>query len=170
MVGCFWSKRSPPVYNSNSVVVNAELKIGMHCKNCAKRVREVVFYLNGVRQCDVDLDTQKVMVAGDFNLDEVVETVKRKLGKRVEVLTSTKKSDVVSNEDGESEIVPEKNEEAEIVLVLAKNEESEIIPEKNEEVEIVPEKNEEPEIVLEKNEESNIVPQKEANPNGCTIQ
>ncbi|RID41076.1 hypothetical protein BRARA_J01063 [Brassica rapa] len=158
MVGCFWSKRSPPVYNSNSVVINAELKIGMHCKNCAKRVREVVFYLNGVRQCDVHLDTQKVMVAGDFNLDEVVETVKRKLGKRAEVLTSTKKSDVVSNEDGEFEIVPEKNEEAEIVL------------EKNEEPKLIPEKNEGPEIVLEKNEESNIGLQKEANPNGCTIQ
>ena len=104
------------------------------------------------------LDTQKVMVAGDFNLDEVVETVKRTLGKRAEVLTSTKKSDVVSNEDGEFEIVPEKNEEAEIVL------------EKNEEPKLIPEKNEGPEIVLEKNEESNIGLQKEANPNGCTIQ
>ncbi|KAL0714407.1 hypothetical protein Bca4012_021386 [Brassica carinata] len=96
MVCCFGSKRSPPVYNPDNVVVNAELKIGMHCKNCAERVREVIIHLRGVRQCDSDLDTQKVMVVGDFNLDEVVETVKRKLGKRAEVLMSTKKSDVVS--------------------------------------------------------------------------
>ncbi|CAH8316616.1 unnamed protein product [Eruca vesicaria subsp. sativa] len=87
----------------------------MHCKNCAKRVRDVVLNLNGVRQCDVNLDTQKVIVIGDFNFEEVLDIVRRKLRKRAEVLTMTKKSDVISKEDGESEIVPAKNEESDIV-------------------------------------------------------
>ncbi|CAH8314160.1 unnamed protein product [Eruca vesicaria subsp. sativa] len=106
----------------------------------------ICYNILGVRQCDTDQDAQKVIVGGDFNLDEVVETVKRKLGKKTEVLTTIKEANVIANEDDESEIVPEKINE-DIEIVPKESEESEIVSERNEEIEIIPKKNEEIEIV-----------------------
>lgn len=60
-----------------------------------------------------DMDTQKVMVSGNFNLEKLVKTLKKKTGKKIEILMKNEKSDIVQKEDDEPDIV--QNEESHIV-------------------------------------------------------
>jgi len=69
--------------------------------------------LLGVKSCITDIDDQKVLVSGDFNLHKLVKTLKKKTGKKIEIVTKNEKSsedkvdDTVQNEDSKDEIVPQ---------------------------------------------------------------
>ncbi|XP_019087721.1 PREDICTED: heavy metal-associated isoprenylated plant protein 22-like [Camelina sativa] len=58
---------------------------------------------------------QKVMVSGNFNLEELLKALKKKTGKKAEILKVNEKGDMVEKEDDEPEIVQEDNEEDEII-------------------------------------------------------
>ncbi|XP_010435270.2 PREDICTED: uncharacterized protein LOC104719119 [Camelina sativa] len=58
---------------------------------------------------------QKVMVSGNFNLEKLVKALKKKTGKKAEILMVNEKDVMVEKEDDEPEIVQEENEEDEII-------------------------------------------------------
>ncbi|XP_019089469.1 PREDICTED: uncharacterized protein LOC104733719 [Camelina sativa] len=59
---------------------------------------------------------QKVMVSGFFNLEELLKTLKKKTGKKAEILKVNEKADMVEKEDDEPEVVLEENEEHETII------------------------------------------------------
>jgi len=74
--------------------------------------------LLGVEACKTDMENQKVMVTGNFNLEKLLKNLKKKTGKKAEILTmneKVEKEDVVQNEANEQETVTKKNEEGDIV-------------------------------------------------------
>lgn len=75
----------------------------------------------GVQGCVTDMRNQKVMVAGNFDLEKVLRVLNKKIGREVEILEMTKKADVVPTEDDESDIAETNDKHDEIVA--KKNEE-----------------------------------------------
>lgn len=100
-------------------------------------------WLLGVEACRTDMDNQRVMVTGHFNLEKLLKTLKKKTGKKAEILMKNERFDNVEEEGDENEVVQKENDE------------HEIIPEKNEEDNIVPIKVENPEL-----EEKDDTPEK----------
>ncbi|KAL1209314.1 Heavy metal-associated isoprenylated plant protein 17 [Cardamine amara subsp. amara] len=105
MMGC-WPKQSLRENVDNVIVTEAELKIGMYCERFAKKIRKVSCQFEGVEACITDMNSQKVMVSGNFNLGKLVKTLKNKTGKKIEILMKKEKSDMVQKEGHEHEIVP----------------------------------------------------------------
>ncbi|VVB01030.1 unnamed protein product [Arabis nemorensis] len=95
--------------SSETSVVAVELKIGMHCEKCAKKFRKVVFKLDGVQDCVTDIYNQKVMVGGEFSMEKLLKVLKKKTGKKAEILIKTEKYD----DQSEAETIPENNEDSE---------------------------------------------------------
>ncbi|XP_019088051.1 PREDICTED: heavy metal-associated isoprenylated plant protein 3-like [Camelina sativa] len=75
---------------------------------------------------------QKIMVAGAFDLERILKTIKKKTGKNAEILVMTKKSDAVQTDDDESDKVQIDDEHE---LVLEKNETSSLVPKQQENLE-----------------------------------
>lgn len=101
-------------------------------------------WLLGVEACKTDMDNQKVMVTGHFNLEKLLKTLKKKTGRKAEILMKNERFDIAEDEDDEHDIVQNENDEHEVVQ--KENNEHEIIPEKHEEGNILPTKDESLEI------------------------
>ncbi|KAJ7560620.1 hypothetical protein O6H91_04G137200 [Diphasiastrum complanatum] len=61
------------------------LRVGMHCDACKRKVCNAVGCLSGVYEVTPDLRTQKVIVKGNFDSNEVLKAV-RKTGKSAAIL------------------------------------------------------------------------------------
>ncbi|KAG7649907.1 Heavy metal-associated domain superfamily [Arabidopsis thaliana x Arabidopsis arenosa] len=86
----------------------------MNFEDCAKKIRKVACQFEGVKSCITDIDDQKVLVSGDFNLHKLVKTLKKKTGKKIEIVTTNEKS----NEDNKDEIVPQNADETETSPIM----------------------------------------------------
>ncbi|KAL9684915.1 hypothetical protein QQ045_022357 [Rhodiola kirilowii] len=60
--------------NSDRVVV---VRVSLHCKGCAGKVKKHISKLQGVTSFDVDFDAKKVTVVGDVTLLEVLATISK---------------------------------------------------------------------------------------------
>ncbi|KAF3341667.1 FK506-binding protein 5-like protein [Carex littledalei] len=81
------AKSNPSVQLPPEEVV---LKVFMHCEGCAKKVRKSLRGLEGVEDVKTDCKTNKVVVKGKKAAQDpskVAETIYRKSGKRVEILS-----------------------------------------------------------------------------------
>ncbi|XP_010468147.1 PREDICTED: heavy metal-associated isoprenylated plant protein 22-like, partial [Camelina sativa] len=72
--------------------------------------------LLGVEAYTTDILNQKVTVSGNFNLEKLLKTLKKKTGKKAEILMVNEKADMVEKEDDEPEVVLEENEEHETII------------------------------------------------------
>ncbi|CAA0300643.1 unnamed protein product [Arabidopsis thaliana] len=121
MMGC-WLTKSRENILDNVIVTDAELKISMNFEDCAKKIRKVACQFE-VKSCITDIDDQKVLVSGDFNLHKLVKTLKKKTGKKIEIVTKNEKSsedkvdDTVQNEDSKDEIVPQNADKPETSIM-----------------------------------------------------
>nr|CAB3485039.1 unnamed protein product [Digitaria exilis] len=71
---------------STTKSITIELKVYMHCDACERKVRRVVNKVEGVETVEIDREENKVTVTGDFEPEKVVKKIKRKTGKRAEIL------------------------------------------------------------------------------------
>ncbi|CAL9225098.1 unnamed protein product [Arabidopsis halleri] len=84
------------------------------------------------------------MVTGNFILEKLLKTLKKKTGKKAEILMMNEKADIVHKENDDHEVV--QNEDDDHDVVQKENDEQESFTEKNEEGDIVQEKDENPEV------------------------
>ncbi|VAH33881.1 unnamed protein product [Triticum turgidum subsp. durum] len=67
-----------------SVTVN--VRVYMHCDACERSVRRTIKKIDGVETVEVDREENKVMVTGDFKAEKVLRKLKKKTGKKAEIL------------------------------------------------------------------------------------
>ncbi|XWS26889.1 hypothetical protein CRYUN_Cryun26dG0068900 [Craigia yunnanensis] len=53
------------------------LRVSMHCHGCARKVEKHISKLDGVTSYKVDLESKRVVVIGDINPFEVLESVSK---------------------------------------------------------------------------------------------
>ncbi|XP_009782177.1 heavy metal-associated isoprenylated plant protein 19-like [Nicotiana tabacum] len=68
-------------------VVDVEFKISMYCEGCEKQVAKAISKIKGVEEFMTDMNKHKVVVKGRINADKMLKKLKKKTGKRVEMLT-----------------------------------------------------------------------------------
>ncbi|KAJ0977870.1 hypothetical protein J5N97_013344 [Dioscorea zingiberensis] len=56
------------------------LRVSMHCNGCAKKVEKHISKMEGVASFEVDLQSKKVVVVGDINPFEVLDSVSKRPG------------------------------------------------------------------------------------------
>ncbi|KAJ8504221.1 hypothetical protein OPV22_005107 [Ensete ventricosum] len=70
-----------------------ELKVYMHCKACERSVHNTLRKLEGVKAVKVDMNSHRAIVTGEVDPEKVVKKLKKKTGKRAEIIT-TRKNDM----------------------------------------------------------------------------
>ncbi|XP_043703371.1 heavy metal-associated isoprenylated plant protein 19-like [Telopea speciosissima] len=63
-----------------------ELRISMHCKACERAVAKTISKIKGVEKFTTDMPKQKVTVTGRMNTKKVLKKLRKKTGKRVEIV------------------------------------------------------------------------------------
>ncbi|CAL5031182.1 unnamed protein product [Urochloa decumbens] len=71
---------------SSTKSITIELKVYMHCDACERKVRRTINKVEGVETVDIDREENKVKVTGDFDPEKVVKKIKKKTGKKAEIL------------------------------------------------------------------------------------
>nr|XP_016480431.1 PREDICTED: uncharacterized protein LOC107801598 [Nicotiana tabacum] len=74
----------------------------MYCEGCEKQVAKAISKIKGIEEFMTDMNKQKVIVKGRINADKVLKKLKKKTGKRVEMLT--KKEDNKKGEEKEGDL------------------------------------------------------------------
>ncbi|PKA65504.1 Heavy metal-associated isoprenylated plant protein 26 [Apostasia shenzhenica] len=64
-----------------------ELKVYMHCKACERLVLKTVTKLKGVEEAKVDMNEHKAMIIGEIEPEKLLKQIKKKTGKRAEIIT-----------------------------------------------------------------------------------
>ncbi|CAA2985548.1 heavy metal-associated isoprenylated plant 19 [Olea europaea subsp. europaea] len=77
-------------------VVVAEFKVSMHCNACERSVAKAISRIKGVEKFVTDIRNHKVAVTGKINPLKVAKKVKKKTGKKVEIVD-------IDKEDGKKE-------------------------------------------------------------------
>ncbi|KAF8369464.1 hypothetical protein HHK36_018456 [Tetracentron sinense] len=67
-----------------SVVV--EFKVSMHCKACERTVAKTLSKFKGVEKFTTDMTRHKVIVTGHINPEKVLKKLKKKTGKKIEIV------------------------------------------------------------------------------------
>lgn len=67
------------------------LKMYMHCEGCVSDVKRKIEEMEGVHSVEVDKEKSRVMVRGTMDSTKLVEKVKKKLGKHVEIIKEDNK-------------------------------------------------------------------------------
>ncbi|XP_062227416.1 heavy metal-associated isoprenylated plant protein 19-like [Phragmites australis] len=66
--------------------VTTELKVYMHCDSCERSVRRAIEKIEGVETIEVDRSENKVTVTGEFEPKKLLKKIKKKTGKKAEIL------------------------------------------------------------------------------------
>ncbi|XP_022953881.1 heavy metal-associated isoprenylated plant protein 8-like [Cucurbita moschata] len=77
------TKADPP---KKEEVKTVELKMGMHCEGCVNDIKQRVGRMEGVMAVEADRESSKVRVKGIVDPPKLVEAIKKKMKKNVEVV------------------------------------------------------------------------------------
>ncbi|XP_057773736.1 heavy metal-associated isoprenylated plant protein 19-like [Salvia miltiorrhiza] len=80
-------------------VVEAEFKVPMHCNACERRVAKAISKLKGVETLMTDMANDRVVVIGRINPEKVLKKLKKKTGKKVELVVN-EDQDAEDGEEG----------------------------------------------------------------------
>ncbi|GFY93690.1 hypothetical protein Acr_09g0001360 [Actinidia rufa] len=78
------------------MMVEVVLKVYMHCEGCAQDIKSCIHKMEGVLNVVTDMSTSQVTVKGAFQPHQLVEYIKKKIGKHG---TIVKKTPPTKNED-----------------------------------------------------------------------
>ncbi|XP_010027010.2 heavy metal-associated isoprenylated plant protein 19 [Eucalyptus grandis] len=78
-------------------VVVVEFRVSMHCNACERTVARTISKIKGIEKFSTDMNQHKVVVTGRIDPKKVLKKLKKKTGKKVEILEN--KEDL-ANEDG----------------------------------------------------------------------
>ncbi|KAK7363641.1 hypothetical protein VNO77_05791 [Canavalia gladiata] len=81
----------------NKVIV-VEFKVSMHCNACERTVAKAISKCKGVEKFVTDMNKDRVVVTGRIDPKNVLKKLKKKTGKRVEIV-SNNNNDEESNND-----------------------------------------------------------------------
>ncbi|KAK6913828.1 Heavy metal-associated domain, HMA, partial [Dillenia turbinata] len=88
-------------------VIIVEYKVSMHCNACERTVAKAVHKIRGVEKFVTDMKNHKVMIQGKFSPQKVLKKLKKKMGKRVEMIVGVE--DLNSKEESTAAVVDESN-------------------------------------------------------------
>ncbi|KAK7264575.1 hypothetical protein RJT34_32184 [Clitoria ternatea] len=83
-------------------VVVVEFKVSMHCNACERTVAKTISKCKGVEKFITDMNQHRVVVTGRIDPKKVLKKLKKKTGKRVEIV-STKDDHEESNHESRDE-------------------------------------------------------------------
>ncbi|XP_051212685.1 heavy metal-associated isoprenylated plant protein 20 [Lolium perenne] len=69
---------------TNSITV--DVRVYMHCDACERLVRRTIKKMDGVETVEVDREENKITVTGDFKAHKLLKKIKKKTGKKAEIL------------------------------------------------------------------------------------
>ncbi|KAK6930092.1 Heavy metal-associated domain, HMA [Dillenia turbinata] len=78
-------------------IIIVEYKVSMHCNACERTVANAVHEIKGVEKFVTDMRNHKVMIQGKINPRKVLKILRKKTGKRVEMMVGVEDSN--SKED-----------------------------------------------------------------------
>uniref|UniRef100_A0ACD5V4U7 Uncharacterized protein n=1 Tax=Avena sativa TaxID=4498 RepID=A0ACD5V4U7_AVESA len=85
--------------STNSITV--DVRVYMHCDACERSVRRTIKKIDGVETVEVDRDENKITVTGDFKAHKLLKKIKKKTGKKAEILVPEPEPEVNEEENKE---------------------------------------------------------------------
>ncbi|XP_030512359.2 heavy metal-associated isoprenylated plant protein 19 isoform X2 [Rhodamnia argentea] len=84
-------------------VVVVEFRVSMHCNACERTVARTISKIKGVETFSTDMNQHKVVVTGRIDPKKVLKKLKKKTGKKVEILENKedRANEEGANDDGE---------------------------------------------------------------------
>ncbi|KAI8012667.1 Heavy metal-associated isoprenylated plant protein 19 [Camellia lanceoleosa] len=89
--------------NEDKVVV-VEFNVSMHCNACERTVAKTISKIKGVEKFVTDMRRHRVIVTGRVNPDKVLKKLKKKTGKRVEIVINKEDPKGESKEEDSSSL------------------------------------------------------------------
>ncbi|XP_020232306.1 heavy metal-associated isoprenylated plant protein 8-like [Cajanus cajan] len=86
-------QKKPPEKKEQAKVKTMVLKMYFHCDGCETVVKRKIQRMEGIESVDVDREKSQVVVKGTVEAKKLVEDVKRKLGKHVEIMKEDNKKE-----------------------------------------------------------------------------
>ncbi|OWM74157.1 heavy metal-associated isoprenylated plant protein 19-like [Punica granatum] len=83
-------------------VVVEEFKVSMHCNACERSVAKIIAKIEGVETFKTDMNRHIVEVTGTMDPQKVLKKLKKRTGKRVEMLGKKDDSDTSKDEHDKS--------------------------------------------------------------------
>ncbi|XP_029129009.1 heavy metal-associated isoprenylated plant protein 19-like [Cajanus cajan] len=74
------------VQNTVAKVIIVEFKVSMYCNACERTVAKVISKCKGVEKFITDMNKHRVVVTGRIDPKEVLKKLKKKTGKKVEII------------------------------------------------------------------------------------
>ncbi|KAI3867082.1 hypothetical protein MKW92_022396 [Papaver armeniacum] len=82
--------------------VRVEFQVSMHCKACERTVARALSKCKGVETFSTDMANHRVIVKGRVNPINIQKKLKKKTGKKVEIIVPNKDVAVKPNEEDDS--------------------------------------------------------------------
>ncbi|XP_038720032.1 heavy metal-associated isoprenylated plant protein 19-like [Tripterygium wilfordii] len=83
-----------------SKVVVVEYKISMHCNACERSVAKIIAKFKGVERFTTDMNAHKVVVTGRIEEQKLLKKLRKKTGKRVEIIIHDDKKKKKKKKEG----------------------------------------------------------------------
>ncbi|XP_049349230.1 heavy metal-associated isoprenylated plant protein 19-like [Solanum verrucosum] len=100
-------------------VVEAEFKISMYCQGCEKQIAKIISKIKGVEEFMTDMNNHKVVVKGRMNANKVLKKLKKKTGKKVEMVIKEEESKKKSEEkEGDLQLMKQNPREITDALII----------------------------------------------------
>ncbi|TYJ36875.1 hypothetical protein E1A91_A05G338500v1 [Gossypium mustelinum] len=93
-----------------------ELQINIHCEGCANDIKKCIEKMKGILNVEADMKKSMVRITGSLDASNIAETIRRRLGKHVEVVAVESKDKKTNNDKG-NENSNKKGEEEKIVVL-----------------------------------------------------
>ncbi|EOY06360.1 hypothetical protein QUC31_016320 [Theobroma cacao] len=83
-------------------VIVAEFKVSMHCNACERTVAKAIAKLKGVEKFTTDMNKHKVVISGKIDPQKVLKKLKKKTGKKIEIMVKEKKEEISKDTSNEN--------------------------------------------------------------------
>ncbi|XP_021808636.1 heavy metal-associated isoprenylated plant protein 19 [Prunus avium] len=81
-------------------VIVAEFNVSMHCNACERTVAKTLSKLKGVEKFTTDMNKHKVVVTGKMDPQKVLKKLRKKTGKKVEIVVDKEEKPNDASDEG----------------------------------------------------------------------
>ncbi|KAI5349609.1 PREDICTED: heavy [Prunus dulcis] len=81
-------------------VIVAEFSVSMHCNACERTVAKTLSKLKGVEKFTTDMNKHKVVVTGKMDPQKVLKKLRKKTGKKVEIVVDKEEKPNDASDEG----------------------------------------------------------------------
>ncbi|CAB4262804.1 unnamed protein product [Prunus armeniaca] len=81
-------------------VIVAEFNVSMHCNACERTVAKTLSKLKGVEKFTTDMNRHKVVVTGKMDPQKVLKKLRKKTGKKVEIVVDKEENPNDASDEG----------------------------------------------------------------------